>query len=134
MSDNDSATVSFLDKYAPAPPEPESDDEYRAFGMSRSGGDECGIRIHEAGGRLELISYAYIMRVICTSHQGVAIILTDGAVMLLGENLTDVVEYIQDRKIRSLHCHRPNHDNEPQPGAPVIRTVERRSKDAAQAA
>ena len=134
MSENDSTTISFLDKYAPSQPEPDSQTQYQAIGLSKVGGEENGIRIHEANGKLELITYAYLMRVICTSHKAVAIILTDGAVMLLGENLTGMVEFIQDRKLRSLHCYHPNQDGELPPGEPVIHSVERMSKEAAQAA
>ena len=132
MSENDNATVSFLDRYAPSQPEPEN--EYQAISLTKMGGEENGIRIHEANGRIELISYAYVMRVICTSHQAVALILTDGAIMLLGENLTGMVEYIQDRKIRSLHCYRPDQDGELPAGEPVIYTIQRMDKDAGLAA
>ena len=133
MSENDSTTISFLDRYAPSQAEPQP--EYQAIGLTKTGGEENGIRIHEANGRIELIAYAYVMRVICTSHQAVAVILTDGALMFLGENLTRMVEYIQDRKIRSLHCYRHDQDGTPPPdGEPVIHAIERMGKDAGLAA
>ena len=140
MSDN---ITSLLEKYAAKPlhRQPETDaqeplqDEviYQACGLDKTGDRQTGIRIHDSNGTIELISYAYVMRVICTSHQFLSLICTDGIVTFEGRNLTALIELIQDGKIRSLHCFHPKQYPEPASGQPVILRIERSSRQEIQA-
>lgn len=140
---SDSVTALF-EKYAqktwaePAPadrqePLQQEESHYQAYGLDKAGDRQTGIRIHDSNGTIELISYAYVMRVLCTSHQFLSLICTDGVITFEGRYLTALVELIQDGKIRSLHCFHPRQYSEPEKGQPVILRIERSSRQEIQA-
>lgn len=111
----------------------QDESHYLAYGLDKAGDRQTGIRIHDSNGAIELIHYAFVMRVICTSHQFLSLICTDGVVTFEGRNLTALVELIQDGKIRSLHCFHPKQSPEPTNGQPVILRIERASRQEIQA-
>lgn len=85
------------------------------------------LRLTYGDGTIALMSYAYLVEVLCTSHQALSLIYTNVAITLEGRNLTQLIEPLQEEKLRALTCFNARRHNEPAADKPVITTITRQS-------
>lgn len=86
------------------------------------------LRVHYANGlRVKVLSYAYLIEVVSTSHQWLTLIFSSTIVTLKGRHLDQLIESIQDEQVRALVCFRPGIHPEPARGEPCILEIEERS-------
>ena len=86
------------------------------------------LRLHYANGaRVKVLSYAYLIEVVSTSHQWLTLIFSSTIVTLKGRHLDQLIESIQDEQVRALVCFRPGIHPEPAKGEPCILEIEERS-------
>lgn len=126
---NDEAGSTLLERYARKNPRAVHTDErqYRAYGPEPAQNRQSKLQIRYRDGTIALLSYAYLMEVICTSHQFVSLIYTNCVITLEGRQLTAMVELLQDDKIRWLQCFHAARFDEAAEGEPVITHVTRQS-------
>jgi hypothetical protein len=98
---------------------------YHAFGVSKIHERQTRLRIHYQDGTVAVMSYAYLMEVLCTSQQYLSLIYTSTILTLEGRHLEALIEPLQDEKIRSLHCFHAKYFADPAEDAPVITRIER---------
>lgn len=105
--------------------EPDEPDEYEAIDMAVQ--RQLRMRFVQPDGTLFILSYTYLMEVICTSHQYVSLIFSNCIVTLGGRNLHDILDGLQDEKIRAFHCYRESDGVELDETAPLITSMIRES-------
>src|SRR5690349_10035236 len=89
-------------------PNPESDKmPYSAVGLNRQAESERRLLLYFQDNTLALMSYAYLMEVVCTSHQFLSLVFTQCVITLKGYNLDGLMELLQDEKVRALQCYHP---------------------------
>lgn len=124
-------------QYAPQP-SPEQDDGrqlYTAFEMGVQGRRERRLMLFFQDGQVSVMSYSYLMEVLCTSHQFLSLIYTNCVITLKGSGLTAFLSHLQDEKVRWLQCYHPEVHRLPDGNAPIILSMKRENpKDALGAA
>ena len=133
MSDK---VTSILDKYRvtakpditpAAQPLPTSGRQpYNACGVDAPSRRLTRLMIHYHDGVVALMSYAYLIEVIATSHQYLSLIFTNCIITLEGKNLTKVIEELQDERVVYLQCFHGERFDKPEEGEPIITSIERR--------
>lgn len=83
------------------------------------------LRLTYGDGTIALMSYAYLVEVLCTSHQALSLIYTNVAITLEGRNLTQLIEPLQEEKLRALTCFNARRHDEPPADKPVITAITR---------
>lgn len=101
----------------------EDEREYQAYRTRSTARPETRLLVYFENGYTALFSYAYLMRVLCTSHQFVSLIYSDGALTLRGRNLYSLLARLQDDRVRSLHCFIAGFHHEIAPDQPVIQAI-----------
>lgn len=131
---------SILDQYTPkeaiAPQEsavtPANDGErYVAFTLSSRPRPERRLRLSFENGSVALMSYAYLMEVLCTSHQNLSLIYTNCVITLNGRNLFPLVDHLQEEKVNGLYCFNPEYFTHPGESEMVIYRIIRQTLQAA---
>ncbi len=85
------------------------------------------LRLHYANGvKVKVLSYAYLIEVVATSHQWLTLVFSSTVVTLKGRHLDVLVEPLQDERIRALVCYRPGVHPEPASGEPCILEIQER--------
>lgn len=125
MSDNTNSTV--LERYTQQRTRTPADNTYRAYGPQPAQGQQTKLKICHRDGTMALLSYGYLMEVICTSHQFLSLIYTNCVITLEGRHLTDLVEYLQDDKIRWIQCFNQAQFDEVTEEIPVVTAITRQS-------
>ncbi len=86
------------------------------------------LRLHYANGvRVKVLSYAYLIEVVVTSHQWLTLVFSSTIVTIRGRNLDQIIDSIQDERVRALVCFRPGIHPEPASHEPCILDIEERS-------
>ena len=98
---------------------------YTAFELGHQARREKRLMLMFQDGQMSLLSYAYLMEVLCTSHQYVSLIYTNCAITLKGKGLTALLTLLQDEKIRLLQCYHPEVHAPPAENIPVIESMKR---------
>lgn len=92
------------------------------------------LRIDYGDGGVALMSYAYLMEVYCPSHQHLSLIFTNVVITLKGHHLDQILEPLQESKVRTIVCFNPVRYEQPEAGTPLINTIKRESlQEAARA-
>lgn len=137
MSDN---VTSIFNRYAP-PEQPETQAEdpaqsgaeqasqaapqeaqqaYQACQEDKSRDHQTRLKLYYADGTVGLLSYSYLVEAVSTSHQYVSLLFTNVMITLEGRHLTELIDLLQDERIRWLRCFHPARHQTPEDGAPVI--------------
>lgn len=132
MSDN---ITSILDKYRPgtkseATTVPEElsttgKQSYHAFGVDAPRSRLTRLMIHYHDGVVALMSYAYLIEAVATSHQYLSLIFTNCIITLEGRNLTKMLDLLQDERVVYLQCFHSERFEKPEDGEPIITAIER---------
>lgn len=86
------------------------------------------LRLHYGNGiRVKVLSYAYLIEIVSTSHQWLTLVFSSTIVTLKGRHLDQLIESIQDEQVRALVCFRPGIHPEPATGEPCILEIEEQS-------
>lgn len=86
------------------------------------------LRLHYANGlRVKVLSYAYLIEVVSTSHQWLTLVFSSTVITLKGRHLDRLIEPIQGERVLALVCFRPGIHPEPGKGEPCILEIEERS-------
>ena len=85
------------------------------------------LRLHYADGTIGLMSYAYLVEVLCTSHQYVSLLYSNVAITLEGRHLDQLLDALQEEKVRALVCYHARRHAAPEAGTPVITKIVRQS-------
>ena len=86
------------------------------------------LRLHYANGiRVKVLSYAYLIEIVSTSHQWLTLVFYSTIITLKGRHLDKLIESIQDEQVRALVCYRPGIHPEPAKGEPCILEIEETS-------
>lgn len=99
---------------------------YIAFVLGGKGNrSENAIAIHYQDGIFkEILFYNYIMRVFGTTDSHVEIFSTEGVYSIEGQNLTQLIELIQDKKLRAMHGYNAElYPDRPPANAPLILSI-----------
>lgn len=100
---------------------------YKAAFIYKSKGRQR-LRLHYANGlRVKVLSYAYLIEMVATSHQWLTLVFSSTVVTLKGQHLDQLIEPLQDERVRALICFRPGIHPEPEGHAPCILEIEERS-------
>ena len=84
------------------------------------------LRLQYADGTIGLMNYAYLMEVLCTSHQHLNLVYTNAVIHLTGERLDALLDDLALDKATVLTCHNPRLGHPPpEPGQTVIRGMKR---------
>lgn len=86
------------------------DTSYIAYAKARGGRrGELGIKMYHADGQtIEVLYYSYLMRVIATSPDVMALMCTDCVYTITGNDLTPLLSLLRDHKIIFLQAFNPN--------------------------
>lgn len=99
--------VSHLHAVPPSDADTDGKQPYQAVFLDKSK-SQSRVRLHYGDGvKVRLLSYAYLIEVIATSHQRLSLIFTNSIFTLEGRNLDGLLEEFQDEKVRSLVCFHP---------------------------
>lgn len=103
----------------------EGKEPYRAYGIETGRHGDTMMRVEHHTGLVELIERSLIRRMFISSDQYVAILFDDNEVMTLeGKNLARIVDLLQDKQIRTLHCFNAERHQEPEErNDPVILAI-----------
>lgn len=86
------------------------------------------LRLHYANGmRVKVLSYAYLIEVVCTSHQWLSLVFSSTVITLKGRHLDQLIEPIQGERVLALVCFRPGIHPEPAKHEPCILEIEEHS-------
>jgi hypothetical protein len=86
------------------------------------------LRVHYANGlRVKVLSYAYLIEVVSTSHQWLTLVFSSTVITLKGRHLDQLVESIQAERVLALVCFRPGIHPEPGKHEPCILEIEEQS-------
>lgn len=77
---------------------------YVAFALGVQGRRERRLMLQFANGTVGILSYAYLLEVVSTSHQFISLLFTNCIVTLEGRNLGVLLSPLQDEKVRVLQC------------------------------
>ena len=100
---------------------------YVAFELGVQGRRERRLMLFFQDGQISILSYAYLMEVLCTSQQYISLIYTNCVITLRGKGLTAFLGMLQDEKIRSLQCYHPEVHQPPAEDVPIILSMKRES-------
>lgn len=117
-----------LNKFAALHSAADADDgrePYRAFEMGVQGRSEKRLMLMFENGQISVMSYSYLMEVLCTSHQYLSLIYTNCVITLKGRGLTALLTLLQDEKIRLLQCYHPEVHGGLAENEPVILAMKR---------
>lgn len=67
---------------------------YAAVGLNRSNTSVSRLMLYYQDGRIAVMSYAYLVEVLCTSHQFLSLIFSNCVITLRGYNLMALLELI----------------------------------------
>jgi len=108
--------------------------DYKAFGLDKSRDRQTRLMVHYKSGMLEVISYSHLTNALCTSSQYISLIFSNCVLTLEGKNLlapvvegSNVMELLQDEKIRYIRCFNGAVFPEPLDNEPVINDIQRLS-------
>jgi hypothetical protein len=120
-----SASNIFQQYTNPETPVEDSEEQpsYRAFMEARR--HVPRLRIHYRDGSIGLLPYAYLVEVLCTSHQQLSLIFTHCVITLEGRHLNQLIDPLQDERIRALHCFNAKEHKLPGEDSPVIKHIAR---------
>ena len=135
-----SGSSSIFDLYADEP-EQESEaqaqdgkQDYKAFGLDKSRDRQVRLMVHYNNGMMEVISYSHLTNALCTSSQYISLICSNCVITLEGSNLlapvmegVNVMELLQDEKIRTIRCFNGTVFSELPDNEPVINDIQRLS-------
>lgn len=83
------------------------------------------ISVHYGNGvKVRLLSYAYLIEVVLTSHQWLTLVFSSSIVTFKGRNLDQLLSAIQDERVRALVCFRPGIHPEPASNEPCILDIQ----------
>lgn len=86
------------------------------------------LRLHYANGaRVKVLSYAYLIEIVSTSHQWLTLVFSSTVITLKGRHLDQLIEPIQAERVLALICFRPGIHPEPAKGEPCILEIEEHS-------
>lgn len=122
MSDN---VTSLAERYRKQDDSPKT--EYKAFAEDKSRTRQARFKVSFADGSIGLFSYSYLAEVYSTSHQYVTLFFHNCMVMIEGRNLTELIDLLQDEKIRELRCYNAKYFMEPPAEDTVILKITRKS-------
>jgi hypothetical protein len=131
---------SILDQYTPkevsAPQEtlitPANDSErYIAFTLGSRPRPERRLRLSFENGAVALMSYSYLMEVLCTSHQNLSLIYTNCVITLNGRNLFPLIDHLQEEKLSGVYCFSSEYFTHPAESEMVIYRIIRQTLQAA---
>ena len=99
---------------------------YHACGVDAPRRRLTRLMIYYHDGVVALMSYAYLIEVISTSHQYLSLIFTNCIITIEGRNLTKVMDDLQDERVVYLQCFHGERFEKPEEGEPLITSIERR--------
>ena len=98
---------------------------YQAAKVDPAKSRQSRLRIHYLDGMISLASYSYLTECVSTSEAYLSLIFTNSVITLHGNGLTQLIELLQDERIRSLHCFHAGKHSAPAEGQPIITAIER---------
>ncbi len=104
----------------------ESTADYEAC-VQAARGAHPRLRLQFANGTVGLMAYAYLVEVLSHSHQHLALVYTNVAISLEGRHLDQLLDLLQDERVKALVCHRPQHHDTPPADKPIITKMVRQS-------
>lgn len=112
---------SFLDKFTDTPVKP-AKDEYQAF--SRESKTSPRIRIINLDGSTVFLAYRHLTRHYLTDPDTLlALLFSDGVIILEGENLLPLANALMDEKIKTITCFNPARHTPAPASDPIINKI-----------
>jgi hypothetical protein len=103
-----SAIVQPLRPQSTSAPEFETDKMvYTAVGLNKRVKPQRRLMLYFHDGTVAIMSYAYLMEIISTSHQFVSLIYTNCVITLKGYNLDGLLDLLQEERVKALQCYSP---------------------------
>lgn len=100
---------------------------YKAAFITRSKNRQR-LRLHYANGmRVKVLSYAYLIEVVATSHQWLTLVFSSTVVTLKGRHLDQLIQPLQGERVLALICFRPGIHPEPAKHEPCILEIDETS-------
>lgn len=134
MSDEGNIFDLYADKTGQKSKPQEDRRDYKAFGLDKSRDRQTRLMVHYKNGVIEVITYSHLTNVLCTSSQYISLICSNCVLTLEGRNLLapvvegiNVMELLQDEKIRYIRCFNGAELPEPPDNEPVINNIQRLS-------
>lgn len=99
---------------------------YEAFDRGQAGPRrESGVKLYyEDGVTQEVLFYGYILRAISTDESHITITSTEGVYLIEGQNLSEILDQLQDQKLRFLRAYNGHIHAQPAANAPIIYRIE----------
>lgn len=99
---------------------------YHACGIDAPRTKLTRLMIYYHDGVVGLMTYAYLMEAIMTSHQNLSLIFTNCIITLEGRNLSKIIHDLQDERVVYLQCFHNERFEKPEEDEPIITAIERR--------
>lgn len=82
------------------------------------------LRLDYGDGRtVRILSYAYLIEVMSSSHQRLSLVFSNDIVTLKGRHLEALLDPLQDERVRSITRFHPGRYARPEAGEPVIEEI-----------
>ncbi len=82
--------------------------EYKAFILAKSGTKQARINLVRKNNTGTLLQYTYISSIEYTGSKLLSMVYHNSLITIKGENLTPLIELLQDEKVRAIHEHKGN--------------------------
>lgn len=86
------------------------------------------LKVMTGKGEVSLLSYAFLSEVLIADPQHLALFYTHCVIEIRGEHLDQLIERLQEDKVRALICFNPQRHDAVAQGQPVITSIVRRSR------
>lgn len=128
MSDNVKVFEQYSLKTEPqSTVEQDNQPEYRAIGIEKTGDRQSRLRIHYVDGTVDVFSYTHLLEISCTDEQHLLLGFSNCMLLLEGEHMEELIEPLQDEKVRYLVCFNNNYYAQPEAGEVIIEGVTRQN-------
>ncbi len=82
------------------------------------------LRLDYGDGKVvRILSYAYLIEVMSSSHQRLSLIFSNDIVTLKGRNLGALLDPFQDERVRTITCFHRGRYQQPDAGEPIIEEI-----------
>lgn len=128
MSDNVTVFEQYSLKSRPkSAQEQDNQPEYRAIGLDKTNARQSRLRIHYVDGTVDVFSYTHLLEISCTDEQHLMLGFSNCLLLLEGIHMEELIEPLQDEKIRYLVCFNSNYYGQPKGDEPVIEAITRQN-------
>lgn len=128
MSDNVKVFEQYSLKTKPkSASEQDNQPEYRAIGLDKTNDRQSRLRIHYVDGTVDVFTYAHLLEISCTDEEHLLLCFSNCMLMLEGTHMEELIEPLQDEKVRYLVCFNKNYYAQPEADAVIIENITRQN-------